>query len=286
MRWSLFFTLQGLIIAAILGVVYIHQDRAVVLKKPPASIAQWYKPHNKRQVWLHTMFKLRRELQAVELYAKAGDAKNLQAWAAKLNTDYLKVTDMVPEWQARVDTQALADLQAHVAGNRFADVGKAVARLNDSCKSCHTDFRAVTAAMYRAPDFTNVKVEGAETLTAHMQSLSQQVNRIKIGFVDGRDDAAQAAFAELSDGMNRLGGTCATCHKGAAITYPNAAITTAMTTLEQSLRTGDLQDKGKALGTVAVLACAQCHGTHRLSSDARKLLTADPDWRELLKHSF
>ena len=31
----------------------------------PESLARWYKPENKRQVWLHTMFAMRRELQAV-----------------------------------------------------------------------------------------------------------------------------------------------------------------------------------------------------------------------------
>ena len=59
-----------------------------------------------------------------------------------------------------------------------------------------------------------------------------------------------------------------------------------MATLERSLKTGTLEDQGKALGTLAVMVCAECHGTHRLAHDAKNLLNKKKDWGELLKHSF
>ncbi|MBL4613925.1 MAG: hypothetical protein JKY27_03505 [Magnetovibrio sp.] len=286
MRWSVFFTIQGLVIAGILGVVYVHQDRVVVLKKPPPSIAQWYKPQNKRQVWLHTMFKLRREAQAIEMYAAARDAKNLQTWAAKFNKDYLKIAKMVPEWQARVNVQALQALATSVADLRFADVKPALADLQKSCTACHTDFRAITASMYRAPDFSNLKLADGVALNDHMVALSQQVNQVKIAFVDERTDAALSAYAKLAQGMKRLGSTCASCHENGSQSYPGAKVMEAMAVLEQNLKTGSLQDKGKALGSVAVMACAQCHGTHRLAYDAKQLFSTTKTWDELLKHSF
>lgn len=286
MRWSIFITLQGLIIAGILGVVYIHQDRVVVLKKPPASIAQWYKPQNKRQVWLHTMFKLRREMLAVEMYASTQDDKNLQAWATKLDTDYRKIAEMVPEWQARVSVPDLDALQKSVMDKRYADVSHGVTKLQENCTACHTDFRAITAAMYRAPDFSGMKVEGDVELNGHMVALSQQVNKIKIAFVDERSDGALSAYADLAKGMKILGATCAGCHKHQSQTYPNPNIDEAMAKLEKSLKVGSLKDKGRALGTLAVMACAQCHGTHRISFDAKQLFVKDKSWDELLKHSL
>jgi len=286
MRWSVFIVLQGLILLAIAGVFYIHQDRAIVLKKPPQSLAKWYKPENKRQVWLHTMFKLRREAQAIDIYAKAKDTANLQKWAGKLDKDYRKISEMVPEWASRVDLDALADLNESASENNFDGVTQALHELNESCALCHKDFRAVSASLYRAPDFANLKIEGAESLSAHMQSLSKQVNRIKIGFVDERREAALSALADLRMGMSNLGETCANCHKKASKSYPNEKITLALATLEQSLKTGTIKDKGRALGTLAVIACAQCHGTHRLSYDAKTLFDKKMNWGELLKHSF
>ena len=285
MRWSVFIIIQCLIIFIIIGISYMHQDHVIALKEPPESIAQWYKPQNKRQVWLHTMFKLRREILAIEIYAKMQDQENLQKWAAKLNEDYHKISEMVPEWEKKLDLISIAEIQKSVKEKRYSDVTHALLELDKSCQSCHTDFRAVTATMYRAPDFSEMKIDDS-TLISHMRTLSKQVNRIKIAFVDGRQDAALSALQELEKGMNSLGDICVSCHKNDRKEYPNQQMTQTMADLEQSLKTGSLQEQGKALGTLAVMVCAECHGTHRLSSDARKFLGKQKSWSELLKHSF
>ena len=80
----------------------LHADNQVSIKVPPASLAQWYKPQNKRQVWLHTMFRLRREMLAIEEYAD-GNHKLMHKWISKLESDYNKISEMVPEWSNMVD---------------------------------------------------------------------------------------------------------------------------------------------------------------------------------------
>ena len=54
--------------------------------------------------------------------------------------------------------------------------------------------------------------------------------------------------------------------------------------LENSLKTGTLRDQGMDLGALAVQACARCHGTHRLTSGAKDLLSKEQSLAELLKH--
>lgn len=283
MRWSVFVVLQGLILSALFGVYYIHQDRVIVLKKPPASIAQWYKPQNKRQVWLHTMFNLRREMLAVEMYAAAQDDQNLQEWAGKLHQHYQKIGEMVPEWQRRLSPDILVEIESAAQEKRYGDVSVALQSLEQNCKSCHVDFRAVTAAMYRAPDFSKLTIKDAPSLNAHMRTMSTSVNKIKLGFVDGRDDDALAALADLQKDMNSFGAVCVSCHRTGK-PYPSPVMAEALSTMEQSLKTGELKDKGRALGTLAVLACAECHGTHRISYDTRQLFSEQKTWAELLKH--
>ncbi len=286
MRWWLFFGLPILIVAAVV-VVQMHDDHVIVAKKPPQSIAQWYKPKNKRQVWLHTMFELRREVLAMEIYALAEDSENLNKWAEKLDKDYRKIASMVPEWTPRLDLDALAAVQKGVGEKRYKDVVAALGGLNDSCRSCHADFRTVTAALYRAPDFSGLKVADGKPLNEHMTALSRHVNHIKIAFVDGRDTDALAAFADLKTGMTELGGTCVGCHKKLGKkAYPDPVVFDAMAKLEESLRTGDKKAKGRSLGVVAVLACAQCHGTHRLAFDAKILFGQEKNWQSLLRHRF
>ena len=50
--------------------VQAENEKGLVL--PPESLAQWYKPANKRQVWLHTLFRLRREILTVFDYTLLG----------------------------------------------------------------------------------------------------------------------------------------------------------------------------------------------------------------------
>ena len=54
--------------------------------------------------------------------------------------------------------------------------------------------------------------------------------------------------------------------------------------LKQSLLTGTLKQQGRELGALAVLACAQCHGTHRMAYEARNLFVEKRSWQALIKH--
>ncbi len=294
MRWPHFIILQCLLIAIIGGIVYIHKDQVAVIKSPPASLAQWYKPENERQVWLHNMFNLRREMQAVRLYSdnlssknlsfNSKDAKHLEKWVTRLSEHYLKIGKMVPEWKRKLDKKAMARLQESARNHRYKDVSHALDDLNESCESCHTDYRSITATLYRAPDFSSMEISPSIPYKKHMKELTQQVNQIKIASEDGMQDIALSSLADLKKGINALGKTCSSCHKKDIRVYPGDTINKTMTSLEQSLKTGTLKDQGRELGTLAVLACARCHGTHRIAYDTRKTFADGPNWSELIRH--
>ena len=284
MRLSHFIFLQCLLLLVVGGIVYLHKDRVTLIRNPPASLAQWYKPENERQVWLHTMFKLRREMQAVRFYSDNKDAKHLEKWAALLSEHYLKIGEMVPEWKKKLDVEALGDLQESARSNRYQDVSQALDKLSESCESCHKDYRIITATMYRAPDFSLMEISPSTSLERHMEALTQQVNLIKIASEDGMQDVALSSLSDLEKGINVLGETCSDCHKKDTKVYPDETINNTISSLGESLRTGTLKDQGRDLGTLAVLACARCHGTHRLAYDTRRLFVDRQSWVELLKH--
>jgi len=66
--------------------------------------------------------------------------------------------------------------------------------------------------------------------------------------------------------------------------YPDDTMNNTIARLEESLMTGTLKDQGRELGTLAVTACARCHGTHRLAYDSRNLFVEKQDWQELMRH--
>lgn len=284
MRWPHFILIQLVLIFIVLGVVRIHKDNVIVLKKPPRSLAKWYKPENKRQVWLHTMFSLRREMQAVRFYANEKDEKNLDKWVADLGTHYLKIGDMVPEWKKKLDLKALARLQKSAKDRGYEGVNGALDDLSRNCASCHKDYRAVAAVMYRAPDFSDMKVDSSTPLHDHMEKLSAQVNGIKIASGDGMTALALSSLSELKKGIHQLGESCIHCHKKGSLAYPDEKISKTIDSLEESLKSGTLKEQGMHLGTLAVIACARCHGVHRLSYDVRKAFSDDLRWGELIKH--
>ncbi len=77
--------LSVLLFTSVLQLVFVatavaKEQNEQVVALPPESIGQWYKPQNKRQVWLHNMFKLRRELQAVTYYSSIDDIQHLEKW--------------------------------------------------------------------------------------------------------------------------------------------------------------------------------------------------------------
>lgn len=285
------FTRNRIIIAALLGtwilalaIVYLHKDKVQLVATPPESLAQWYKPENKRHVWLHTMFNLRREMQAVKYYSESGQTELLADWTDRLSEHYQKIGEMVPEWQKRLNIDAVTRIESAQQSNQLNDIPEALVELQESCDSCHDRYRAVTALLYRAPDFSAWNEAPTFALTESMKTLNQQINTIKIAAEAGEQDRALTALSSLRNGMNDLGSQCVDCHEHTPKDYPNQAVSLALDDLQSKLETGDSKQQAKSLGTLAVTACAQCHGTHRISADSRNLLQKEVGLLELLKH--
>ena len=284
MRWLYFIVLQFIFILIIGIVVYQHKDNATIIKLPPKELAQWYKPDNKRQVWLHNMFKLRREIQAVQYYAEQKDEKHLGEWTLQLNEHYLKIAEMVPRWKKKIDISIISTLQTNVIEKNYSGVLAAINTLQKNCDSCHTDYQAITALTYRAPDFSTIEITPSLSFTSHMQTLINNVNQIKIAATDDMPDIALSSLADLEQGMKELGQVCVNCHKQDKKSYPDQQMRKTILSLKQSLLNGKIKEQGVNLGTLAVQACATCHGTHRLAFGVKKLLTNDLDLKQLLSH--
>jgi len=284
MRWRYFIILQVIILLLVAGLVYKHQDKVTLVKTPPTELAQWYKPENKRQVWLHNMFKLRSEMQAVEFYAQNKEAEHLQKWVAQLSQHYAKIAEMVPAWQKKLTLKTMSELQKHSAAESFASVLVQHKILQNNCDSCHGDFQAITALTYRTPDFSNIQITSELSFVEHMDTLTRQVNQIKISAQDGNKALALSSLVELTDSMEALGVSCVGCHKKDRQAYPSEMMKKTLRSLKISLESGTAKQQGRDLGTLAVLACARCHGTHRIAFGAKQQLVKEVSLSDLIKH--
>lgn len=255
---------------------FAQEERSITLL--PDSLAQWYKPENKRQVWLHTMFALRRELQAIDEYAAEQDLTLTRKWSDKFVNHFRKLPDMVPEWRDEMELDEAGRLETAARSGDFKTVASAVSRLQRNCRNCHREYRALAALRYRSPNFSNIEIADEEGVMkdfdTHMDSLSKTVNRIKIASEDKRWAQAAKASRELRGQLYRLAESCESCHKDELprLRILGDASSRTLDELDEALTRQQPKSTGKKLGEAAVIICARCHGVHRTLSDTRSFL--------------
>ncbi len=138
---------------------YVPQGLAIELDgELPDSLGKWYKPENKRQVWLHTMFGMRREMQAVEEYVDQKNMEGISKWSDRLITHYRKLPVMVPEWKDQTDLQIIDALEQAVEKSEFSRIRFNIRELQKTCRSCHEKFRVLATLHYRSADFSAQKI--------------------------------------------------------------------------------------------------------------------------------
>ena len=271
------FLLLALIIS--IPVKLTAADHKVSLNTPPASLEQWYKPANKRQVWLHTMFRLRREMQAIDEYARLDDRDAMEKWIKRLDKDYNKIVDMVPEWEKEIKPRLLSDLETFAEKGDTYRLEKTLDMIQRTCDDCHDSYQPLVTALYRSPDYDEIKVNNLDgkkqNYVDNMQDLSKSVNRILIALDDGHNSIALQASQDLASQLQNLGDSCNSCHKEDE--YPHERILGKATqqrfeTLQTSISEGRVKDSQKLMGEIAVTVCARCHNTHRIVNDLRKSL--------------
>jgi len=271
------FLFLHLVIASCIAPAYAGNP--VSLGTPPASLEQWYKPANKRQVWLHTMFRLRREMQAISEYAEQNDQAGMNKWIKRLEKDYNKIADMVPEWEKDTKPRLIPELEMFAEKGDTFRVGKTLKMIQRTCDDCHIDYQPLVTAIYRSPHYDDIKLKdingNPQSFEDNMEELSASVNRILIALDDDHKDIALSASQNLADQLQNLGDSCNSCHKDDS--YPRERILGKLTqqhleTLQKNINEGLVKDSQKLMGEIAVSVCARCHNTHRIVYDLRNAL--------------
>lgn len=256
-----------------------YAEPMVSLRQPPASLEQWYKPANKRQVWLHTMFRLRREMQAIREYANTDDKSAMKEWIQRLDKDYNKIADMVPEWEKLTKPRLLSELVMFTEKGDMPRAIKTLKMIRRTCDDCHTYYQPLVTAIYRSPSYTDIKLKGIDGKTQSykeiMVSLSESVNRVLIALTDNHKTVALQSGEVLARQLKKFAASCERCHK--KDDYPRQrilgeAMQQRLEILQANIGAGRIKDSQKLMGEIAVTVCARCHNTHRIVSDLRDAL--------------
>lgn len=252
-----------------------------IIELPPISLAPWYKPENKRQVWLHTMFRLRQSLQAVEIYSQRGDQQQVVKWASILQENYAKLPEMVPEWEDETRQETAKKLLVYAKSGDPIKLAKSIKQLNKICEGCHQQWKAVVTTLYRSPDYSKLSVNGAQESHSYsdfMEDLADTLGVLKIAREDEELETARQAVTKLSQQLDQLSNSCSDCHRdpqprerilGSATKNSLKALHTALN------EPHDPKESGRHLGTVGFTVCGRCHSIHRTLGDIRGALKAE-----------
>jgi len=256
-----------------------YADKSVSLYMPPDTLKEWYQPANKRQVWLHTMFRLRREMQAISEYASLNDQVAQGKWMKRLEKDYNEIAEMLPEWKDKIKPRLLEELEGFIEEGDMPRVGRTLNMIQRTCDDCHSDYQPLVAAIYRSPHYQDIKIKDLnghdQSFEDSMVTLSKSINRILIALDDGQKSTALEASKSLGAQLQNLGDGCEVCHKNDA--YPRERILGEATkknlaTLESTITEWKVKDSQELMGKIAVTVCARCHNTHRIVHDLRGAL--------------
>jgi cytochrome c556 len=228
------------------------------------------------------MFRLRREMQAIAEYAKTNDQAAMQKWIKRLDKDYNKIADMVPEWEKEIKPRLLPDLEMFAEKGDAYRLAKTLKMIRRTCEDCHISYQPLVTATYRSPHYDDIRLKGLNGKTQsykdNMEQLSESVNRILIALDDKHNPIALQASQKLVDQLQALGDSCGSCHKDDD--YPRERILGKATRqrfekLLINIKEEKVEDSQKLMGEIAVTVCARCHNTHRIVSDLRNALLPD-----------
>ena len=226
-------------------------------------------------------------MQAIAEYAEQGDPAfdnkaAMQKWIERLDRDYNKIADMVPEWEKEIKPRLIPELEMFAEKGDSYRIGKTLKMIQRTCDDCHTYYQPLVTATYRSPHYEDIKIKGldgeTESFEENMEQLSESVNLTLIALDDGRNGVAMQASKNLAAQLDRLGDSCSSCHKDDA--YPQERILGKATRkrldkLQANISEGRVKDSQKLMGEIAVTVCARCHNTHRIVSDLRNALLPD-----------
>ena len=172
------------------------------------------------------MFRLSREMKAIEEYAKEGNKKALKKWIKRLDKDYNQIADMIPEWEKEIKQRLIHELEMYAKKGDSVRIARTLKMISRTCSDCHKSYQPVVTAIYRSPGYDDIKIKNltdqSHSFKDNMDELSKSVNRILIALDDGNKQAALQSRKNLKTQLHNLGDSCASCHK--KDTYPRERI--------------------------------------------------------------
>ncbi|MBI4187798.1 MAG: hypothetical protein HY529_01175 [Chloroflexi bacterium] len=254
-----------------------------IVGEPPASLNKLFPPQSPTPVFLLGMFDLAMPFEGIGVDLGEGDIAGAKANFDAFKKQYIKMSDMVPEWKDKFPMAPVNTLEQALASGDPAKVGPAMGGVGKVCGDCHAINLVKVEQKYHWPSFDNVKL--TDPVTKASQSFGDYMIGLDGAFVgaaidlqEGQLDNARKNYDAFSARFQTLSTACAACHTTARAYFVDPTSQSMVEQLGKALKS--TPPDGKAVGDlmqgIGNEICMKCHFVHLPAQTTKDL------WEEVL----
>ncbi len=291
MKKALFvsFVVIFLILVVISACSSNQQSNVAKLKElagpPPASLDQYFPPKAQAPVFLIEMFNLAGPFEGIGIDLQEQDMPGVKANFQAFQTQYTKVSKMVPEWTSRFPNDPVTALGKAIDSGNPAQIGPAMGNVGQVCGDCHLLYLVKVEQKYHWRNFDDVKVTdpvGGKELKwgDYMVALGGSFEGAMVDLQEGQLDKARQNLQAFTTQFKAMADTgCRQCHvdqTGKEIPrkyYVDADSMAMINQMSKALSTTPPDGKavGDLAGAIGNEVCLKCHLVHLPAQQTKDL---------------
>jgi cytochrome c556 len=237
--------------------------------KLPPSLDSFYPPNAQGPVYVMAMHEMAMPMSGMITDMMEGDMPNAKANFKRFNEQYLRISNMVPEWQSYYSPSSVDKLGAALESDDPAKVMGAMEDVGKSCSGCHEAFMPLAFFKYHWGDFKAISVTNPATkedmpFQVLMQMLNAEMNGVMNDLGQGQIEAARAHANGLAAQYQALKEACTACHDTERRYFVDADVMGMLGKLQSTMSQSapDPRAVGEIIQGIGMESCHKCHLVH------------------------
>ncbi len=257
-----------------LGIVNAKDVRLGV---PPKSLEKYYPPNSEKFEYLMNMYKASISFTGLSTSLMEKDWKRAEKWAKSLRDAYLKIGELVPEWDKVLRKKEANALVKAVQNKDVRKIRFFANAVGQTCSKCHSRYMASTKLLYHFPDFDTVSLEDPVSglsyeVSDYMAKMTTSFKLLNVYLSDGLKNKAKKAGMDFVKRFKGLTQMCSECHtnKLSEEIYFGKEVQAKVKELEAAIRNLDAKKISQTFGWINMNNCSKCHNVHEVPTMIRE----------------
>ncbi len=246
---------------------------------PPKSLGKYYPPKSEKFEYLMNMYRASISFTGLSTSLQEGDWKRAEKWAKSLRDAYLKIGELVPEWDKVLRKKEADALVKAVQSKDLRKIRFFANAVGNTCSKCHDRYMASSKLIYHFPDFDTVSLEDPVSgvdyeVSDYMSKMTTSFKLLNVYLSDGLKNKAKKEGMNFVKRFKGLSQMCSECHtnKLSEEIYFGAEVQKKVKELEIAIKNLDAKKISQTFGWINMNNCSKCHNVHEVPTMIREKL--------------